>query len=400
MLALVVLPAAARADGTVYVGNLGSANVSQYAIGAKGLLSPLSPATVAAGSFPNGVTVTPDGKSAFVTNNSSNTVSQYDVDPRSGALSPKTPATVATNFGPIGIAVAPDGKSAYVADAEYPVPPDFRSIGTVSQYDIDPGSGALSPKTPATVATLSQIPTSIAVTPGGTSAYVTATGGDNLVSQYDIDPGSGALSPKTPATVTAGFGQQVGVAVTPSGKSAFVTNNGSNTVSQYDIDPGSGALSPKTPATVATGASPWGVAVTPDGKSAYVTCVSAHAICQYDIDPRSGALSPKTPATVAAGDFSAAIAVTPDGKSAYVTNTADSALDTVLQYDIDPRSGALSPKTPANIAAGTAPQSIAVGSLPRAPTKKKQCKCGGWHNFRQFESKGRCVAFVERRSKR
>ena len=120
-LALVVLmmcaslPASAFASGSVYVGNQGSANVSQHGIGAGGGLSPYSPATVAAGEAASDVAVTPDGRSAYVTNQSG-TVSQYDVNPLTGALSPKTPATVAAGTKPFGIAVTPDGKSAYVAN--------------------------------------------------------------------------------------------------------------------------------------------------------------------------------------------------------------------------------------------------------------------------------------------
>jgi Putative Ig domain/Lactonase, 7-bladed beta-propeller len=86
--------------------------------------------------------VSPDGKSAYVTNQNENTVSQYTIEP-SGALSPKTPATVATGASPQGVAVSPDGASAYVTN---------RSDNTVSQYAIDPLSGALSPQTPASVA--------------------------------------------------------------------------------------------------------------------------------------------------------------------------------------------------------------------------------------------------------
>jgi hypothetical protein len=70
-----------------------------------GTLSPKTPATVASDSHPIAVAVTPDGASAYVANNSSSSVTQYDIDQTSGALSPKTPASVATGFSPVGIAV-------------------------------------------------------------------------------------------------------------------------------------------------------------------------------------------------------------------------------------------------------------------------------------------------------
>ena len=73
-------------------------------------------------------------------------VSQYTIDPTTGQLSAKTPATIATGNDPLGIALSPDGTSAYVANA-------FSNPAEVSQYTVNPTTGALSPKTPATVPT-------------------------------------------------------------------------------------------------------------------------------------------------------------------------------------------------------------------------------------------------------
>ena len=80
--------------------------------------------------------------SLYVANYGDASISQYTIDPVSGTLSPKTPATVATDQTPVHIAVSPDGESAYVASFN----------GAVSQYTIDPATGGLSPKNPATVA--------------------------------------------------------------------------------------------------------------------------------------------------------------------------------------------------------------------------------------------------------
>ena len=46
--------------------------------------------------------MTPDGKSAYVPNPATDNVSQYDIDPVSGELSPKMPRTVAAGDGPAG----------------------------------------------------------------------------------------------------------------------------------------------------------------------------------------------------------------------------------------------------------------------------------------------------------
>ena len=342
-------PAGAEALGNAYVVNNDSADISQYAMAAGGELSPLNPATVAAGPGPGAVAVSPDGKSVYVTNSTNNTVSQYDVDQMSGALSPKVPPAVATGTSPRDVAVTPDGTSAYVTNGG--------SGNTVSQYDIHPETGALSPKTPASVAT-GALSAHIAVTPDGTSAYVvtgTSTGSGGLF-QYDIDPQTGALSPKTPASVTTRFCQRVclssiphDITVTPDGYSVHVTDLSSNTIVQFNIDPWTGALTPKFPPPVETGGPPEYV---PAG-----TTPLAITVTQYDIDPASGALSPKTPATVAAGSAPTDVAVSADGTSAYVTNGSG---NNVSQYDIDASTGALSPKTTATAGSGASPSGIAV----------------------------------------
>ena len=65
-------PAAIR-----YVVNNGSDTVSQYAIDASGVLSPLGAATVATGNSPQSITVDPSHKYVYVTNLTDNTISQY-----------------------------------------------------------------------------------------------------------------------------------------------------------------------------------------------------------------------------------------------------------------------------------------------------------------------------------
>jgi DNA-binding beta-propeller fold protein YncE len=151
---------AVRPDGqSVYVVNQDNNSVSQYNVGAGGKLSPKSPATVAAGSVPQEVAVSPGGGSLYVTNSSccisggQGTVSQYDVG-GAGRLSPKSPAKVAAGVFPRDVAVTPDGRSAYVTN--------YLS-GTVSQYNLGAG-GKLSPKSPATVAA-DDSPVHLAVTP-------------------------------------------------------------------------------------------------------------------------------------------------------------------------------------------------------------------------------------------
>ena len=100
--------APAQAAPFVYVTNQdqGVSSISQYEVGAGGLLAPLDPPKVFGGIANQGVAVSPNGESVYVSNTLSDTVSQYDVG-ADGTLTPKSPATVAAGFRPTALAVTP-----------------------------------------------------------------------------------------------------------------------------------------------------------------------------------------------------------------------------------------------------------------------------------------------------
>ena len=83
-----------------------------------------------------------------------------------------------------------------------------------------------------------------------------------------------------------------------------------------------------------------------------------------------------------------AVAVSPDNRSVYVANRDGS----VSQYDIG-AGGALAPKNPATVPAGSLPVGLAISPAPELPTRFAQCRSGGWREF-GFKSEARCVTFV------
>jgi 6-phosphogluconolactonase (cycloisomerase 2 family) len=317
-----------------YVVNNTSASVSQYAIGAGGALSPMSPATVATGAYPSSVAVDPSGAYAYVANYGNNNVSQYAAG-ATGALTPLAPPTVSAGVFVWSVTVDPNGRFAYAVN---------NNANTVSQYAIG-ASGTLSPLTPASVAT-DVYSTSMAIHPSGRYAYVASA---LSVSQYAIGS-DGTLTPLTPATVAAGS-SGYDVAIDPSGRYAYVA--GSTCISQYAIGP-SGTLTPLTPATVGTGRYAASVAVDPSGRFAYAaTCGTSGLVSQYAIGP-SGSLTPLTPATVPAGACASAVGIDPSGRYAYV---ADSGASSVSQFTIG-ASGALTPMGAGPVASGNSPSYV------------------------------------------
>ena len=84
------------------------------------------------------------------------------------------------------------------------------------------------------------------------------------------------------------------------------------------------------------------------------------------------------------------MAVSADGRSVYVTDANDDALS---QYDVGARGGALTPKTPATVPAGTC-RSASRSTRPCASRPTRRIKGDGWRGFPQFKNQGTCVSFV------
>ena len=89
--------------------------------------------------------------------------------------------------------------------------------------------------------------------------------------------------------------------------------------------------------------------------SAYVANQGSSTVSQYSRDTTTGALTAMSPATIATGASPRSVAVSADGKSAYVANYSS---NTVSQYSRDTTTGALTAMSPATIAAGVGPISV------------------------------------------
>jgi DNA-binding beta-propeller fold protein YncE len=323
--------------------------VRQYAADDAGLLSELAPSEVGgAGVTSIAAAASPDRRSLYVVNQTSGTVSQYDIGP-GGALALKTPDSVVSGSSPQGVAVEPDGQHVYVVN---------QGDRKVSVFDVD-AAGAL---TLASSADAGRGAGQIALSPDGANAYVTNLL-DGTVSQYSVRA-DGSLQAKLPPAVAAGT-RPAGIAVSTDGASVYVTNqlfSGPGTVSQFSVDEESGGLTPKTPATVGAGNQPRGIVVS--AGHVYVANSTSNSISQYAADG-SGALSlVATAADSVRSPFG--LALSPDGHSLYVAGFADGV---VGQYDVA-GDGTLAAKDPPSVLANQSPVAV-VAVKPRdeqAPT--------------------------------
>jgi len=273
-------------DGLGFDGD--GSTLSQYSIGSDGALTPLSPATVAAGQGPAQVAVSPDGKNAYVANFRDG-VTEYSIA-SNGTLT--VIGTVISGLeSPEGIAVSPDGSSVYVSD---------RDADEVVEYDRG-SNGLLTPKTPDEVPFDAGSAAQIAMTPDG--KYLYASGDDGGVDQYSVGSG-GQLSPMTVPLVATG-GDTWGVVVSPNGHNVY-TSDCSGDVSQFTVA-SNGELTAMTPATVPTDGcgALW---MTANG-AALFTPDQAKSLYQFSVSS-TGSLSAESPASVSDSSASRLLAVT------------------------------------------------------------------------------------------
>jgi 6-phosphogluconolactonase len=313
----------------VYVAASKRDKISQFKVTSSGALRPLRPTSVHGGQSPYGIAVNPQGTSVYAVDvgpslKPANKISQYTINPATGRLTPKSPATVASGRGPESIAITPNGRSAYVGDHD-----------TVSQYTINPSTGVLTPKSPLTVPAVANT-AAIAVAFNGRYAYVATCGGCRYRRR------------KSSSLVTAGRRMSDAGSVKPS------------YLLEYRINPGTGALSAKPVASLPTGDGANWLAIAPNDRSAYVaTGTGGGTVWQYTINPTTGEVRPKSPEAVTTGGATHNIVIAPNGQNAYVIGAFDS---NVSQYRINPSTGSLGSRPVSTAPTVLDPEALAIAA--------------------------------------
>ena len=231
---------------------------------------------------PEGVAVTPDGKTVFAAQ-----TGQFSVESVNAKTNKETPVTVGAF--PQDVAVSPDGTQAYV---------------TVTGGDTGPGGS----DTVAVIATATSkvvgdikvgtAPRQVLFSPDGSRAYVTTETGI-----YVIDTATRAVISVVPDP----DGPQ-GMAISPDGSTLYVTNPNSNQL--WAIDTATGKVTGKT----AAGEQPYSVTITPSGADLYVADMNSNSV--RVIATATG----HTVANVKVGSLPMSVAATPDGSQVWVGN--------------------------------------------------------------------------------
>jgi YVTN family beta-propeller protein len=298
----------AAADGRLLVVNKGEATVSVLDVRAGREV-----ARIGTGNAPHEVAVSPDGRTAVVTNYGTgqrpgNTLTVIDLS--------RLEATGTIDLGeqtrPHGIAWLPDGRRVAVTT---------EGNGTLTIVDV-PAARVL-----AAVPTGANVSHEVALTPDGSRAFV-ANIGSGSVTVIDVEAAEVIRS------IPTGRGAE-GVAVSPDGGEVWVSNRAENTVTILD------ARSLDVLATLESADFPIRVVFTVDGTKVLVTNARSSEVRVFDVAGRREATSVPIRADVVEGraqviafEGSASpigVLADPDGRHAYV---AAASADAVAVIDL------------------------------------------------------------------
>jgi DNA-binding beta-propeller fold protein YncE len=305
--------------------------------------------------FPQGLAVSPDGKSVYVASVGDDAVTRFERDVDSGALTfgdcitgdldadaqclilPTAVATGADSGmdGLRAVVVSPDGKSAYAIATEDDAVIRFdRDLDTGALFSL----GCISGETESDDCELIPSATSqghdsgldapfgLALSADGTSLYVAARD-DDAVARFTRDPDTGGLTYEgcisgesasdcthVPSATTdgldSGLDELYALAVSPDGASVYAVSERDDAVVRFTRDTDTGALG-------------------------YEGCITG--------ETESGAACTEIASATSTGassglDKARSVAVTPDGASVYVASPAD---DAMARFDRDRGTGAL-----------------------------------------------------------
>ena len=320
------------------LGTGANGTVTAYTVSSGALNSPV---VINTGVHPVAMAVNPAGTYLYVVNSplaGSGTISVYQINRSTGALTDVTqgsPAIAGTS--PSAITVDPTGSYLYVTDTTGPV---------VRAYSI---SGSTLTASGSPQATGSN-PTAVAVAPSGNYVYV-ANYGDSSVSAYTLSRVNGALTPDSGGSVIGLVNQNpASIVFAPAGNALYTANSGDFSVASLSVNTSTGVLSNLNNQTAGSGAG--SLAADPNGQFLLVANGNANTVDFYTLNASTGALSSSLHSTPLAGpiDSQANITLDPTGAYAYVTDQSNSR---VYAYSVDSTVGVLNSLTPASISATT-----------------------------------------------
>ena len=293
----------------LYAMNSRANTISIFSIANDGTLTQTA-APTPAGDGPNMAVIDPSGKYLLVTNNYGNSVSVYSIDPGSGALSEVANSPFEANANPTQILITPSGQYVYVTNPGIGMVTAFSfSNGVLTQVSGVPGGLPGSPYVSGAGAS------ALAVDGSGRFLYVVNPSASNPqpyqntvgnISGFNIDPGSGALTPMlgSPFYSTEGVTGPTAITVDLTGSFVFALTPGSSySFWSFEIDSTTGALTAITSSPFSLAAGGLFALADPTGDFLYVGSQSGKNIAAYTYNQNTG-----VPTAVSGSPFSIGVA--------------------------------------------------------------------------------------------
>jgi 6-phosphogluconolactonase (cycloisomerase 2 family) len=375
----------ASSDGLVLVGSQGSGLIETFSFNlGTGSVSAISNTptdtsnqTCVLNGVPSSIVMDPKGTYAYAVINAVSTCSgsatgilAFKVN-SSGSTTPA--GSLVPDANPVAISMDAAGKFLFVAEG-VGGGVNVYSIGSDATLTLVPGTFTLPPlpmipnfvalaATPTVFPAIgingvqNSVCSAVGLNPP-TSEFLYVVDSQNyVVWVFEVDTSSGALKNPGVSTVAPSFPTDpvpAGVAVDPCDRFVYVSDSLTNKVSAFTICSAVGSGCPLADGSLkAVAGSPFSLSgsasgpgplvVDPFGNNVYVIGTLSNTVSPLKISPISGALAPMSPATVATGQGPMSIAVRGDDNWMFVTNFGSAALggSTVSQYSITPATGAL-----------------------------------------------------------
>lgn len=300
-----------------YVANLNSLNVSAYSINtATGELTPISGSPFLAGTNPRCLVVAPNNQFVYVSNQGSNNISAYNANTSTGALT-EISGSPYSELSPQELVVSPDKQFLYNTSA----------YAMITTHSINSSTGAITP----TESTYPGPETSIAISADGQLIYAINPNTDQIFA-YTVDTTTGALT-SVPGSPYATGNNSVKVLISPDKQFVYVANSDDKSISVYAINVSTGALTPIAGSPFSNGSNnPLSMAMSANGLFLYLANGSGN-ITAYTINTSTGALTAIPGSPFDTDGALLGIAISPDNQFVYGTRAIDNLLVVYRVYN-------------------------------------------------------------------
>jgi 6-phosphogluconolactonase (cycloisomerase 2 family) len=277
----------------LYAVNSAAYTISTFNVASDGTGTLTFSGTTPAGDGPDAAVLDPSGQYLLVTNSYGNNISVFSIDAGSGALSEVAGSPFPANSGPAEILITPSGKFVFVSNPGIGMVTAFTfSNGVLTQAPGSPvfsGAGAFGLAVDATERFLYVAnPSAVNLPP-----YASITGN---ISGFNIDSGTGALSPMlgspfTPTSTVASQNGPTAITIDPTGRFVYAATSGSSSsIWCFTITPTNGQLVAVTGSPFSSSAGGLFALIDPTGDFLYIGSQSG-SIAGYTYNSNTGAIT-------------------------------------------------------------------------------------------------------------